>query len=174
MRIEKEYPNKSICCSVYRKKPNKQGGESFSLLTRAVNGCPPAILIREEWRGHLWQGRFASYPMNENYLLATTRYIELNPVRAGIVMHAEMYPWSSASAHISGHDDTLVKVKPLIEIVGNWRTFLSGAISKETAEVISCHERTGRPLGSETFIKNLELQLNRSLRKRKPGPKITN
>ena len=142
-------------------------GEAHRRYTRHIN-------FREEWRGHLWQGRFASYPMNENYLLATTRYIELNPVRAGLVMHAEMYPWSSASAHISGHDDTLVKVKPLIEIVGNWRTFLSGAISKETADVISCHERTGRPLGSETFIKNLELQLNRSLRKRKPGPKITN
>ncbi|MBI5376950.1 MAG: hypothetical protein HZA77_16070 [Candidatus Schekmanbacteria bacterium] len=56
----------------------------------------------------------------------------------------------------------------------NWREFLSGDVSKETAEVISCHERTGRPLGSETFIKNLELQLNRSLRKRKPVPKITN
>jgi putative transposase len=141
-------------------------GEAHRRYTRHIN-------FREEWRGHLWQGRFASYLMDENYLLATTRYIELNPVRAGLVMHAEMYPWSSASAHISGQDDTLVKVKPLIEIVGDWREFLSGDVSKETAEVINCHERTGRPLGSETFINGLEMQLNRPLRKGKAGPKKT-
>src|SRR3972149_11089652 len=54
-------------------------GEAHRRYTRHIN-------FREEWRGHLWQGRFASHPMNENYLLATTRYIELNPVRAGLVL----------------------------------------------------------------------------------------
>ena len=109
--------------------------------------------------------------MDENYLLATARYVELNPVRAGLVYAPEMYPWSSASAHISGQDDALVKVKPLIEIARDWRAFLSGDINKETAEVIRYHERIGRPLGSETFIKDLEMKLNRPLRKGKPGPK---
>lgn len=141
-------------------------GEAHRRYTRHIN-------FREGWRGHLWQGRFASYPMDENYLLAAARYVELNPIRAGLVVDAEKYAWSSASAHISGQDDTLVKVKPLIEIVGNWREFLSGDVRKETAEVISCHERTGRPLGSETFINGLEMQLNRPLRKGKPGPKKT-
>ena len=111
--------------------------------------------------------------MDENYLLATARYVEVNPVRAGLSVDAEMYPWSSASAHISGQDDALVKVKPLIEIAGDWRRFLSGNINRKTEEVIRFHERIGRPLGNETFIEYLEIKLNRPLRKRKPGPKIT-
>src|SRR3989337_4593233 len=52
-------------------------GEAHRLYTRHIN-------FREGWRGHLWQGRFASYPMEENHLLATARYVELNPVRAGL------------------------------------------------------------------------------------------
>src|SRR5207247_1024218 len=43
------------------------------------------INFREGWRGHLWQGRFSSFPMDDRYLLTTARYIELNPVKAGMV-----------------------------------------------------------------------------------------
>lgn len=53
-------------------------GKTHERYTRHVN-------FREGWRGHLWQGRFASYPMDEPHLLAATRYIELNPVKANIV-----------------------------------------------------------------------------------------
>ena len=52
-------------------------GEAHRHYTRHVN-------FREKWKGHLWQERFASYPMSENHLLAAARYIELNPVRAGL------------------------------------------------------------------------------------------
>ena len=53
-------------------------GEAHRRYTRRIN-------FRERWRGHLWQGRFASYAMEERYLLAAARYIEMNPVRAGLV-----------------------------------------------------------------------------------------
>ena len=52
-------------------------GEAHQRYTRRVN-------VREGWRGHLWQGRFASVPMDEPHLLACARYVELNPVRAGL------------------------------------------------------------------------------------------
>jgi putative transposase len=42
------------------------------------------INFREDWRGHLWQERFHSFVMDERYLMATVRYVELNPVRAGL------------------------------------------------------------------------------------------
>ena len=42
------------------------------------------INVREEWRGHLWQERFHSCVLDEHHLLATVRYVELNPVRAGL------------------------------------------------------------------------------------------
>ena len=44
--------------------------------------------FRDRWRGHLWQGRFSSYVMDEPYLMAAARYIERNPVKAHMVEHA--------------------------------------------------------------------------------------
>ena len=56
--------------------------------------------------------------------MACTRYIEDNPVRANLVGQAEKWRWSSASAHISGQNDALVDVDPLLSIIkGDWRDF---------------------------------------------------
>ena len=52
-------------------------------------------------RGHLWQDRYYSCPLDDDHLYEVLRYIENNPVRAGIVESAEKYRWSSAKAHIS-------------------------------------------------------------------------
>ena len=63
---------------------HKAIGEAHRRYTRYINfqkGC----------KGYLWQGRFASYPMDEQHLLAAVRYIELNPVRAGLTKKPEDY-----------------------------------------------------------------------------------
>jgi putative transposase len=138
-------------------------GEAHRRYTRRINS-------REDWRGHLWQERFASFPMDENYLLATARYIEMNPVAAGLVAHPGEYPWSSARAHLAGEDDQLVKASPLSAMIGNWQDFLSLSNESEL-KALKRHERTGRPLGSENFVDRLEEELSRPLRPRKPGPK---
>src|SRR6185503_8599863 len=67
--------------------------EAHRRYTRRINA-------REDWRGHLWQSRFASFPMDEDHLLACARYVELNPVRAGLVARPEHWRWSSARAHL--------------------------------------------------------------------------
>ncbi len=138
-------------------------GEAHRRYTRMIN-------FREKWRGHLWQERFASFPMDEQYLLATARYIEMNPVAAKLVQNPEDYRWSSASAHLTGMDDKLVTVRPLLELVPNWRSFLM-LTPPDEVDVIHCHERTGRPLGRKGFTEKLEIALNRILRPQKPGPK---
>lgn len=107
--------------------------------------------------------------MGENHLLAAARYIELNPVRANMVKDPVNYPWSSAAAHINGHDDGLVSVGPLLDLVEDWGDFLSGGIEKEDMERLRLHERTGRPLGDEVFIEHLENIVGRILRRQKPG-----
>jgi REP-associated tyrosine transposase len=56
-------------------------------------------------------------------------------------------------------------------MIGDWRRFIDGGMPLEQEELIRRHERTGRPLGDEEFLKNLEMLLGRLLRKRKPGPK---
>ena len=138
--------------------------EAHRRYTRRVN-------FREGWRGYLWQGRFASFVMDDGYLLAAARYVELNPVRAKLAKRAEDWPWSSAAAHLSGHDDGLVSVAPLLERVGNWRTFLDEGIAAVALEDLRGHERTGRPLGADAFVAGLEDRLGRPLRPRKPGRK---
>jgi len=139
-------------------------GEAHRRYTRRVN-------FREDWRGHLWQGRFASFVMDEPYLLAAARYIELNPVRAGLVTAPSNYRWSSARAHLKRKDDCLVKVAPLLALAKNWRRLLNSAATEEQIRTFREHERTGRALGDDRFQKRLEKKLGRVLRRQKPGPK---
>jgi putative transposase len=52
------------------------------------------VNTRGRWRGHLFDGRFASVVMDEAHLMAAVRYVGLNPVRARLVAKAEDWPWS--------------------------------------------------------------------------------
>jgi putative transposase len=108
--------------------------------------------------------------MDEQYLMATARYIEMNPVAAKMVQRPEDYPWSSARAHLRGEDDQLVNVTPLLQLIPDWSGFLQLSSDEEIA-LIQSHERTGRPLGKNKFVDNLEKVLGRRLKPQKPGPK---
>ena len=63
------------------------------------------------------------------------------------------------------------KAAPLLEIVGDWRTFLSEPTAEVTGQKLQRHERTGRPLGGESFLAKLAGLLNRVLKPRKAGRK---
>ena len=126
--------------------------EAHRRYTRHVN-------FREGWRGYLFQGRFASYPMDDwqvamsprtwlraagqlepaNHLMTAVRYVELNPVAARLVERAEDWRWSSARSHVAGRraaGDPLTDVAALARHVPNWRAMLrhgleAGAIGAE-------------------------------------------
>src|SRR5271165_2027832 len=102
-------------------------GEVHRRYTRMVN-------FREGWRGHLWQGRFASFVLDEDHLLTAARYVELNPVDAGLVRAPSRYRWSSAAAHLRGRDDALVQVAPLLQMAPNWRRLLTSAFKRRGVE----------------------------------------
>ncbi len=137
-------------------------GEAHRRYTRRIN-------FRERWRGYLWQGRFASFIMDEPYLLAAARYVELNPVRAKLVEAAGQWPWSNAKAHLSGRDDRLVKVAPLLALVADWRGLLNSAIREEELRDLREHGHSGRPLGNAMFVDRLEHTVGHILRPRKVG-----
>jgi REP-associated tyrosine transposase len=139
-------------------------GEAHRRYTRMVN-------FREGWRGHLWQGRFASFVLDAAYLLTAARYVELNPVRAGLVNTPRQYQWSSAAAHLRGKDDALVRVRPLLHLAPDWRRFLNRVVREDDLKALRSHELTGRPLGEDAFLASLEENLGRVLRRQKPGPK---
>ncbi len=148
--------------------PRDEDGLRAALAT-AHKRYTQRINARHDWRGYLWQGRFASFVMDEAHALACARYVELNPVRARLVGRPRDWPWSSARAHLAGADDELVKVAPLLEMVPDWRAFLAEAPAKADLEQLRAHSRTGRPLGPERFVAGLERKLGRVLGKRKPG-----
>ncbi len=91
-------------------------------------------------------------------------------MKARLVKNAEDYPWSSARAHLTNTSDGVVVVEPLLELVPDWREWLT----QEDATAITAIERSlssGRPLGDEDFLRKVELKVNRDLQKKKPGPK---
>jgi len=137
-------------------------GEAHRRYTRRIN-------FREKWRGYLWQGRFASFVMDEPYVVAAARYVELNPVRAGLVPDANDWRFSSARAHLSGRDDGLVRVAPLLAMIPDWRGLLNSAVPEEKLLALREHGSTGCPLGSASFVERLEGTVHRRLRPGKPG-----
>jgi len=138
-------------------------GEAHRHYTRRVN-------FREGWRGHLWQERFHSFVMDERYLLATVRYIERNPVVAGLCRRPQDWRWSSARAHLKERDDQLVGVKPMLERVSDWIAYLTDA-DEHDVTLIQRHTRTGRPLGDDAFVRQLEVLTGKSLAPMRPGRK---
>ena len=131
------------------------------------------INARHEWTGHLWQGRFGAVAMDEAHLLAAVRYVALNPVRAGLVGRARDWPWSSVGAHLSGQDDALVTVAPLLERYGDFEEILDRQAEEEasTWAALRKSETTGRPVGRSEWLLELEGRSGRKLMPAKPGRK---
>jgi putative transposase len=144
---------------------NEALGEAHRRYTRAIN-------MRQGWTGHLWQGRFASYVMDGDHLLAAAKYIEQNPVRARLSETPEAWLWSSTRAHLTGLSDGFCDPKPLLELVPDWRSFLVDGMKADKERVrIELAERTGRPQGSDEFVEKLQDRTGRSLVLQPPGRK---
>ena len=125
------------------------------------------------WNGHLWQGRFFSSVLDEAYLWAAIRYVERNPVRAGMVDSAERYPWSSAPAHCGRGSDPLLTRAPYwqeaLDAIKDWPAWLAGEDDGEKLVVLRRNARMGLPCGSEPFIRSLEKATGGDLHYRPQG-----
>ena len=126
---------------------------------------------RQDWKGHLWQARFGSNVLDENYLRAAVRYVERNPVRAGIVKNAWEYPWSSAAMHvgITKHDALVGIDEVLRQIIGNWKKYLRQAEEEAFVGMIRKEGMVSRPIGEAAFIRKLEKRFQCRLRRQKQG-----
>jgi putative transposase len=99
---------------------------------------------REGWQGFLWQGRFRSFAMDEAHVYACLRYVELNPVRAGLVARPEDWRWSSAGAHLGARVDGVTDLGAGAERIDDWRDFLDAGLAEEDCAAIRTAERLGR------------------------------
>ncbi len=120
------------------------------------------------WNGHVWQGRYLSAPPDEAYTWAAVRYVERNPVRAGMVVRAEEYQCSSAAAHCGLKADSVLTkkkrwVKAMAE-VSDWSQWLAEEDEVEKLKVIRRNINKGLPCGSEAFVERLSRISGRSLK----------
>lgn len=131
-----------------------------------------AINARLRVTGHLFQSRYGSAVMDEDHLMAATRYVALNPVRARLVSHARDWRWSSVGAHLAGRDDELVSVAPLLERCGGrFGDLIDAPGASEPIAALRAAETIGRPLGSTAFLERLAATTGRDARPKPRGPK---
>lgn len=114
--------------------------------------------------GRLWQGRFYSKVLDESHFWAALRYVELDSVRAGIVQNTADYRWSSAPAHCGLLQDPLLSPLPdAAALIGDWSDWLRAGESRPQSDLIRRCTKTGRPCGTESFLKGLEQTTGRFL-----------
>jgi len=133
-----------------------------------------------ERTGTLWEGRFKSCAIEaEKYLLNCYRYIELNPVRAGMVKSPEMYKWSSYSANALGKEIRLCTPHYLYKQLGEnthertaaYRELFKNRLKQEFVDGLRQASHKGMAVGSEGFLSEIEALSGRRMRPLKPGPK---
>jgi putative transposase len=119
--------------------------------------------------GTLWEGRYRSTVVDsEQYLLTLMRYIELNPVRAGMVTHPKDYPWSSYHFNAYGMRDwnsNWITPHPVYMRLGKgiedrqsaYRQLFRSAIAKDDLQAIRESTHKGWALGNERFRTRIEV-----------------
>jgi putative transposase len=131
-----------------------------------------------ERTGSLWEGRFKSSLVDsDRYLLVCHRYIEANPVRAGMVSHPTHYPWSSHGHFAGARIDPMITEHPLYAALGGsecerravFGSLTNEPLSQDVLEDIRAAINTDSALGSDQFMDLAEATLGRSVRPPKRG-----
>ena len=118
--------------------------------------------------GHWWANRFYSTALDEPHLWAAIRYVERNPVRAGLVATATDYPWSSARTHADSRPSSLLDPqRPFPGPIADWRAWLAVGIEDEVIDRLRRNTSTGHPSGNREFEERVEARLGRPLAPRR-------
>jgi putative transposase len=131
------------------------------------------INMDKDWCGHLWQDRYYSSALDERHLWTAIRYVELNPVRAGMIARAERYQWSSAAAHCGLRSDRILSKNPdwcrRLAGIANWTDWLAQAVDSTSQAMLRENTRKGLPTGCKEFVRNIERATGRNLARRPRG-----
>ncbi len=129
-----------------------------------------AVNQTQGWSGHLWHSRYFSAPMDDSYLYLAMRYVEQNPVRAGMVMRARDYPWSSAACHCGLRADPVLEQNHAYDdIFDGWSDLLDEMPKLEDIERLRRRTSAGVPCGDEKFMKRISKRVGRKLTERPRG-----
>jgi putative transposase len=128
--------------------------------------------------GTLWEGRYKSSLIDsETYLLTCHRYIDLNPVRAGLVRDPQEFRWSSHRHYRLGERNPIVTRHPVFDALaadeparqGAFEALFREKLTEETIGLIRKSANQGWALGSEQFLDRIEVALGKSARPPKRG-----
>lgn len=148
---------------------------SIAALMHAIGQRYAAYFNRKYGRtGTMWEGRFKSCLVDSaEYTVACYRYIEMNPVRAGMVRQPDQYPWSSSNGNCGMRHDLILTPHPEYEAIGPgaYRAVLLDQLPEGLLTVLRETVNSGRPLGARAFKDSIERSTGRRTTKRKPGPK---
>ena len=151
-------------------KPESE--ESLFKMMQGLTLCYTQYINRTHGRtGRLWESRYHSCIVDqEKYLWAVARYIEQNPIRAGLVNRAEDYPYSSARAHVNGGKDVVLGEDLFSDDSRpDYILLLRSNIPGTEIDSLRYATKTGRPFGNEGFVSNMEKKLERRLLQRPKG-----
>ncbi|OGP58815.1 MAG: hypothetical protein A2162_05885 [Deltaproteobacteria bacterium RBG_13_52_11b] len=126
---------------------------------------------KNERTGRLWECRYYSSIIDEDrYLWSAAKYIENNPVRAGMVRKPDDYGYSSARAHVSGKVDSLLRESLFDkEHLDEYRRLIRGQENKRFLDEIRKQTRLCKPLGDANFLEILSGKIGRPLVFRSKG-----
>jgi putative transposase len=142
--------------------PNRESslGKLFNVLSMRYS---QHVNRKRKTFGHVWQGRYFSCVLDSEHLYRAIRYVERNPVRAKLVKEAWEYKWSSAREHMGMNKERKFGLKESLKMdKEEWKKYLMGD-DKEMTEEIRKKTQRGLVVGKESFIKEIEKRLNRSL-----------
>ena len=153
--------------------------ENLGLLMKWVAGRQTRYVNKMEKRsGSLWEGRYKSSPINANeYLLACCRYVELNPLRAGIVDDPSQYPWSSCPAKTGIKKQTWLDFDPFYLGLGDtsaeraekYGIWLRETVPEGEWKLIREATQRGQLTANRKFEKEISKKLSRRVQLRGPG-----
>ncbi len=152
---------------------------SLSQLMKRVAGKQTRLVNKMEKRtGSLWEGRYKSSPINANeYLLACCRYVELNPLRAGLVEDPVLYRWSSCQVKVGIKEQTWLDFDPFYLSLGEtsdqrakkYRTWLQKTIPEYEWKLIREATQRGQLTANMNFTREISKKVGRRLELRGPG-----
>jgi putative transposase len=144
--------------------------DSLAVLFRRVHGgYAQAVNAAMGRTGHLWQNRFYSCPLSDRHLWTALRYVEANPVRAGLTANPAGYRWSSAPAHLTdGRDQAGLLDTEFWSRSGGgetWKELHAAGEQEARVHLLRRCTYAGRPFGEEEFVTQLEERFQRKWRR---------
>lgn len=121
-------------------------------------------------KGHLWQGRFYSCMVVDLHVKEVFRYVENNPVRAGMVKRAWQYSWSSARAHL-GKKYSIIELADISEYldIKSWKKYLMQTEGEGFLKMVRDGTRKGLVLAPAKFIDTIEIQFGIKINRKSRG-----